>query len=59
MWAVVVMAPPVSDERPSPPPTTRTRVLWSIVYVLLAGVQWLIGLGMSAAGKRAWPELYR
>lgn len=53
------MAPPVSDERPSPPPTTRTRVLWSIVYVLLAGVQWLIGLGMSAAGKRAWPELYR
>lgn len=50
----------VSDEHPpAPPPTRRTRALWSIVYVLLAGVQWVIGLGMSAAAKRAWPELYR
>jgi len=37
----------------------RTRVVWSIVYVLLAGVHWLVGLGMTACAKRAWPELYR
>jgi len=53
------MVDKVSDELAPTPTTVKRRLVWSLVYIALAGVQWLIGLGMSAAAKRAWPELYR